>query len=534
MASNGATGFKPLVVGAPRSGFALLASVIAHFMPLAQGRWSIRQEVFNALVEGLDGVVAEGVVRAFEARGVTSDLLYNPNFRKLTGGPKWLREDRRELACFRKYIGVRHRGDFTLVTSHPREVLDSDAVVHSHVDPGLWLSDPGYADYCPFASLRNPVGILNSSVFSINALASEYIQKFVPAEADNDLLRQRLASYKLTDLAFVRGLVKFLVGYLEDFVSHWRRYHVMRWESLLLLPEATILQLAGAAGIKLSEAQAAAIWARLDHVNLTGHHRHNYRAGKGIVGDWRRWLVNEHFQLFEEMGLEPLMVELGYGRMPRLKEAEYTDFQVKVRDHLKRGQICQETEDADLFTFAFNKSNIVSDAFPFRRRPWRQWTRIERSIFTDEALEDEIWDVAEELTGRVNQVLLDFLGREHRTTGDLLATLTDLETAHRDLFARAPKRTEAAFERARATLRRADAAGRRSAQGQAVAYYPQPMLIESVGAHNIVAFGETYYGIPQALGPMEIDAWGEVPEGVIRRPTLTAVADALSALGPLA
>jgi len=37
--------FKPLVVGAPRSGFALLASVLIHFVPLAPPKLVLRQRV---------------------------------------------------------------------------------------------------------------------------------------------------------------------------------------------------------------------------------------------------------------------------------------------------------------------------------------------------------------------------------------------------------------------------------------------------------------------------------------------------------
>ena len=74
--------------------------------------------------------------------------------------------------------------------------------------------------------------------------------------------------------------MKFLVGYLHDFVKHWRGYHVMRWEDLILTPVATIMRLASQTGIPLREEQAQRIWSVLDHVNLTGHHQHNYRAGK--------------------------------------------------------------------------------------------------------------------------------------------------------------------------------------------------------------------------------------------------------------
>ena len=481
--------FRPLVVGAPRSGFALLTSVVTHLMPLTGGRWSVADEVFNALLEGVDEVIAEAVVREFGTHGITVDLLYNRNFRGLTGGPKWLREDDPQQACFRKYIGVRGMGDFTLVTSHPRQVLDADEVVHSHTNPGLWLQHPGYTGYTKFASIRNPVGILNSSVFSLNALASEYIQKFVPPDCDNDLMRQRLALYKLTDLAFVRGLVEFLVGYLHDFVKHWRGYHVMRWEDLILTPVATIMRLARRAGIPVREEQAKRIWSVLDHVNLTGHHQHNYRAGKGIVGNWREWLVNEHLELFEQMGLEPFMRELGYGTMPRLRESDYTPFQCKVRDFIRRGAICRETEDTDLFTFAFNKSNIASEAFPFRRYPWRRWTRLERSIFSSEELEKAIWDVAETRTGQVNAFLADFQAVRDGSIEEIRSALRTIEKRRADIYALAPARMEAALSKANCILERAAALpGHASGRTVAAGFHAEPRLVDVVSSYNVVAY----------------------------------------------
>src|SRR5688572_22123236 len=106
------TPFKPLVVGAPRSGFALLASVLIHFVPLAPRKSDLRQRVLNALMRNLGDHVSAAIVKAFASRGITSDLLYNANFRYVTGGPKWLKEGAPETACFRKYIGVRGMGDF--------------------------------------------------------------------------------------------------------------------------------------------------------------------------------------------------------------------------------------------------------------------------------------------------------------------------------------------------------------------------------------------------------------------------------------
>lgn len=52
------------------------------------------------------------------------------------------------------------------------------------------------------ASVRNPIGIINSASFSLNAMGSEYIQRFMPNE-DEETIRQRHGAYKLIDMDFV-------------------------------------------------------------------------------------------------------------------------------------------------------------------------------------------------------------------------------------------------------------------------------------------------------------------------------------------
>lgn len=441
--------FKPLVVGAPRSGFALLASVVIHFVPLCPGKLDARQKVLNSLLRNLGDTIASRIVRLFNAEGVDKDLLYNPNFRYIVGGPKWLTDHREGYAAFRKYIGVRGKGDFTLVTSHPREVLDMDEIVHSHTAPGLWPEHPGYQDYTRYASYRHPAGILNSSVFSLNALASEYIQKFLSPEDDNDLVRQNLALYKFTDLDFFEGLVRFLKSYLDEFVAASDRYILMRWEDLIQNPVPTIERLASDSGIPLRDGFAANLWKKLDHVNLTQAHKHNFRNGKGIVGDWKNWITNEHLEMMKAHGLEAHMEAMGYGKIEYLDSRHYTDFQQRVAGHLRAGTIFRDFPDPDLFTYAFNKSNLVSDKFPFKRHEWRQWTQIERSIFTDEAQERRVWDVAEEATGQVNALIEDILAQEWADSQTVSAQLDAIAARHRSTLAiDDPERYRKAFAQA--------------------------------------------------------------------------------------
>src|SRR5207302_288776 len=148
--------------------------------------------------------------------------------------------------------------------------------------------------------------------FSLNALASEYIQRFLPPEQDHDELRQHQALYKMTDPPPLAGLASHLKRYLESFVKVRERYTVMSWEDLIDRPVATIQRLGHACGLTVDDEQAGAIWQQLDHRNLTGAHKHNYRKGFGIVGNWRSWLTNHHLRLIRDMGLGLLIETLGY------------------------------------------------------------------------------------------------------------------------------------------------------------------------------------------------------------------------------
>lgn len=481
---------RPLVVGAPRTGFTLLISVVSNLLPLAPPQDDIRRRAIRAAVESLGDTVSTAICDAFAQRGITDDLIYNGNFQALLGGPKWLKPDDTSRACFRKYIGVRGLGDFTLITSHPRELLDSQEIVHSHSHPKLWLEMPEYAHHRKLASVRSPIGTLNSSCFSINALTSEYIQRFVPPEDDNDALRQHLALYKLTDLDFFAGLITPLKSYLEEFLECRDDYHVMRWEDLIENPAETIQNVADALDVAIDADYARAIWDRISHVNLTGAHKHNYRVGHAKVGGWRATLVNEHLALMREAGLEPICKALGYGAIPDLDPEEYTPWQSDVAGRLARGEVFRDYPDGDLFEFAFNKSNLDSTKFAFRFYEWREHTRVERASLTDEALLYHVWDAAEAAVGRLNAVLSDILEAPDQTP-------------------------EAASDHARAALERHREAfsdpARLAAAGAAIGAAIQsprrgpPQLLRTVGKFNVVAHGGIIYGLPQRLGPVDLE-----------------------------
>jgi len=509
--------FKPLALGAPRSGFVLLCSVLNQLVPMAPPAATLRQCLLDHLIDAFGDHIANEVTRVVAAAGLERDLIYSPAFRSITGGPKWQRPDAPDQACFRKYIGVRGLGDFTLITAHPLDVLDYDDVVHSHVDPEIWLNHSRFAAYNRFASIRNPVGILTSALLSLNALTSAYIQTWLPADTDIQALRARLALYKLTDLTFFDGLVRFYKRWFGAFLPVRAGYSCLRWEALLTEPVAAIGNLARTAGLPVDGDHAAQIWDRLAHRNLTGAHRHNFRVGGGIVGDWKRWITNRHLDRLREQGFDEILACLDYEPLPRLEESAYTEFQRQADVLLARGAVFDDIPDRTLFGFAFNKSNIDSSGFAFKHYGWMTATRVERSDFKDEALLHACWAAADAATVRLNTAFTAVLAEDWAEQDQAEAALARVKDIVASLFAqRMPKACAAAFP-AMASLIRSWFAT--AALGYAVDPRRPPHLIRAVGVTNVVGYQGRFFGIPQAAGPLDLatQSVDDVPGVVIRR-----------------
>ncbi len=404
--------FKPLVIGAPRTGHALLCSVVIWFCKLFPKKEdaSLKQAVINVFIENTQGIISNAVINIFRAAGLENDLMYNGNFRDLVGGPKWLKAEDVSRACFRKYIGVRGMGDFTLITSHPREVLDFNEVLHSHTAPALWPNLICYDECVRYASMRNPIGTLNSACFSINAIASEYIQKYLHCENDSEDFRVPLALFKLTDMDTISSIVTFYKSYFDEYLGVRGEYAEMRWEDLITNPIQTIQFLAKAGRLDVSESFARSLWDRIGFKNLTGSHMHNFRASRAKVGDWKNSIVNQHIDLLRQHGFDKIMRELGYGPLEDLDPDSYTPFQHQVSTLIDRGEVFRDYPDQDLFGFAFQKSNIRWENLPgFRGYNWAEWSRIERSCFADQELEVTVWGTVEEILLEYNALLTDLI-----------------------------------------------------------------------------------------------------------------------------
>jgi hypothetical protein len=519
---------RTLVIGSPRSGFALLGSVVSQLLPMDPPRFDIKQRLVNAAVRQAQFYVSKAIETAFTTAGIGEGLIYNGNFKTVAGGPKWLKADDPSRACIRKYLGVKGMGDFTLVIAHPAEVLETDAVVHSHSHPRLWTELPHYQDFVKFASVRNPIGIINSSLFSLNALTSEYIQRYVDPRDDNDELRQNLALFKFSNLDFFTGIVRHYKGYFDEFLPIAARYHVMRWEDLILHPIETVTRIARHAGLVIEADHANQIWQRLDHVNLTGAHLHNYRRGKGRVGDWKNWMTNAHLDIIRAHGLEAAMEAFGYGHIEPLDEARYTPFQKQVAALLARGEVFEEHADRDLFGFAFNKSNLDSSAFAFKRYGWRAHSSVERSGFSDEGVVMAVWEAAEVAAGELNAVLERILAGDYSSEGHAVASVEAAIATAAAMAERMPRATAAMTEELRATVRQAFADG--SAGVRVVDNSVPPLLIRGWKQYNIISHRGQFSAIPLAAGPLDLtDRDPHSVPGAIVRDSYESLRQALSA-----
>ena len=387
-----------LVVGPPRSGFTLLISIINNILHNKKFKSNNQREKLRSAIPEASDIITNSIINFFGSVAKSDALIFAPDFRFFIGGPKWISKTNHDEARVRKYIGLKGYGDILLVINFPKYILEHDNVIHSHYSPQSWVDDKYYTNYLKLSSIRNPIDVINSSVFSLNALTGEYIDNH--SNEDPSLIRNNLAKYKLTDLNFIEGLIRPLKKYLYEFLEIRDKYFVMKWEDLISNPGKTISDISHFIGAPLSSSKASTIWSEMRYKNQTAHHRHNFR--KGIIGDWKNHLLNEHLEILKANEFDYFLEELGYDKIHYFQEGEYNNFQKEVNKLVKTRSVFQDFNDEDLFTFAFNKSNFQSADYEFIQIKGDRGVEIERStikntdilngllITTEKALEKSI------------------------------------------------------------------------------------------------------------------------------------------------
>lgn len=480
---------KPyLVVGPPRGGFTLLISVLAILYRDRGLRKPRAQEIADPYIviagEYLDAAIRDW----FHAQVGRERLFYNKEFSILVGGPKWISSTDPDSVCVRKYLGVKGEGDFTFILHLPRWVLAFDDILHSHSHPARWVETADYARYRKFASIRNPIDIIHSSVFSINALTSEYIQREL--KLDEHVIRRELALNKLTNPGLISGLVIFLKKYLDEFIPVADRYdYLMRWEDLIQTPVEEIQRIAEATGEPVDAEYAGQIWRELEHRNLTRYHLHSFR--RGVLEDWQKNITNSHLKLFEEAGLGTYLERFGYSPIRYFDESNYTPDQLIIEEQLRRGQPYTENLDRDVVTFALNKTNFVPTAqFKFKHYPRQGAIEIEKSTLRDEALATGFMDRMAPISDTVYRYLQEL----HQAVQEAVAgndeSLANFRIHYSKVFSKwLGERSDSMFA---ALTKRED---RRA----------PPRLVGNKCGYNIVCLGDYHYSVPQSLGPMDLE-----------------------------
>ncbi|HEY7168439.1 MAG TPA: hypothetical protein VIB79_28030 [Candidatus Binatia bacterium] len=483
MASDG----KYLVVGPPRGGFTLLISVLAILYRDRGVHKPRAQEIADGYI-AIAGEYLDAAIRAWFHEQVGHErLFYSKEFSILVGGPKWVPSHEPDSVCVRKYLGVKGEGDFTFILYLPRWVLAFDEIIHSHSHPGEWLEMADYAAFLKFASIRNPIDIIHSSVFSINALASEYIQREL--KLDEHQIRRELGLNKLTNPEFIQGLIVFLKKYLDEFLPVAERYdYVMRWEDLIRTPIDEIQHIAAVTGVPVDSGYASRVWAELEHRNLTRYHLHSFR--RGVLEDWQLNITNSHLRMFEEAGMASYLDRLGYAPIRYFDESSYTPDQRLIEDYIRRSRLYEENLDRDVVRFAFNKTNFIPGLqFQFKHYPRQGAVEIEKSTLQNEELARGFMSRMGPVSSVVYDYLLELRPAAQAAAGGNHRSLAHLRGRYREIFARE------LGERSKSMFDALDAAG---------GSMPPPRLVGSAAGYNIVYFGDSHYSVPQSLGPMDI------------------------------
>lgn len=489
-----------MVVGPPRGGFTLLLSVLAILYRDRGKRKPAAQEIADPYI-GIAGEYLDTAIREHFSHEVgADDFFYNREFSILVGGPKWITDDDPDTVCVRKYLGIAGRGDFTFLLYLPRWVLASDDILHSHSHPARWLDVADYSAHRKLASIRNPIDIIHSSVFSINALASEYIHRRMHMRDDD--IRRELALNKLSNPAFISGLITFLARYLDEFLRVADRYdYVMRWETLIMSPVDEIRRIADAVGEPVDNETAARIWAELDHRNLTRYHRHSFRVG--VLNDWERNLTNTHMTLFEKAGFGHYLEALGYPPIHRFDELAYTPDQHLIEAHISADRPYVEKLDPDVIRFAFNKTNFVaSGRFAYRHFPRQGAIEIEKSTLDDDALATRFMGAMAGVTDTVYRYLSRLGPAAAEASRGDRSKLGRLQEEFAPLFgAVLGDRADALFQQVEGI----------------VPQPPAPRLMGNLHGYNIVLVDKQYLSVPQSLGPMDLSQVdrSNLPAGIL-------------------
>ncbi len=389
------------VIGFPRTGFTLLISIIIELRALHN---KISSTLLSAPILSRMDEFQTDVPRRIESLlrdlKLPNEIIFNANFHHPLGGPNWIDEERKTL-CVRKYIGFKGLGDMTIIISLPLDFIFFHQLPHTHGPINPWVEKNGSEQV--FHSIRGPAGTINSAVHSINALTSEYLQKWYPDQTpqQEETIRTGLAMAKLSDLNFFQAMVSPMRKSFEELVSFMSQVCIVKWEDIIANPIQTILRISHKLELETNFHQASAIWEKIGHRNLTQSHKHNYRNfSEKLTGHYNS-LTNDHIEILKSNDFLHLAKELQVEPPSFMDSKNYNEIQKIIAQAIQHNQTIKYTKDEELYWLSFQKTNIDFTKFNFKVFDWKEHTKLERTNISNDTLANGIWNIFENSTRKM-------------------------------------------------------------------------------------------------------------------------------------
>lgn len=268
------------VLGIPRSGFSLIMNALDHLI-----LWNHDQR--NELGH-INTVIGKEIFKKFfAALPKSSSKIWSGEFDFLTGGPKILDD---KFLKVRKYIGFIDQGDIVFEIYLNKKLLFLNHIFHSH-----YFNINKQSNQPTLISNRNPCGIFESAIHSLNAMTSEYIQKIHPEYSTEKIedIRNDMALYKFSRNDVVSSLMNFQVNETKqmiNYISKTTNNEVIDWEDLILCESDALLKIyefLRKNHIKVHNfSNSREIFYKNINKNLLTFHKHNYRAGHALRDGW--------------------------------------------------------------------------------------------------------------------------------------------------------------------------------------------------------------------------------------------------------
>ena len=348
------------IIGIPRSGFSLIISSLDYLI-----KWNWDQRKILQLINlKLGKILTEALFSSF-CDSYLKNIIFNGEFIPLTGGPK---KNEPNHLVVRKYLGVKDMGDIIFDIKFHKNFNALMHLQHGHSFPKNFNNDRSV-----IMSRRNPCGILESSFHSLNAMTSEYIQKFRGDLDLNDIenLRNLIALYKFSRKDVCNALIDYQTQQSSEmikFIKSSKNHLIIDWEEIIDKQSNslnTISEFLQKNNYQIeSDVSKTNKFYNQINTNILEFHQHNFRSGHALRDGWIFGSPNIVSEKITNNILELTDNDLIFLNKKKHKENLYlnkifqTDNAKKGNDLINSNQELIFDIDKNIKEFSMNKSNL--------------------------------------------------------------------------------------------------------------------------------------------------------------------------------